>query len=169
MNIPRTTGERPSTPNMRSTSGGMDVDCRLEAPMLKALMAYWQRRRPAADRLPGRADIDPADIPALLPHVFLVDVRRAPRAYRYRVFGTELVEAYGRDITGKSLDELFSDVFRKAVAAVFDHVVDHRAPLRTYGTMAWREERQVRFEGIQLPLAADGVAVDMILGAVVFR
>lgn len=162
-------GERLSTPNMRSTSGDMDVDCRLETPMLRDLLAYWQRRRPAADRLPGRADIDPADIPTLLPHVFLVDVRRAPLVYRYRLFGTELAEAYGRDITGKVLDELFTDGFRKAVALVFNHVVDHRAPLRTFGTMAWREKHHLRFEAIQLPLAADGAAVDMILGAVIYR
>ncbi|HXZ00677.1 MAG TPA: PAS domain-containing protein [Stellaceae bacterium] len=156
-------------PNMRSTSGGMDVECRLEAPVLKELLAYWQRRRPAADRLPGRAHIDPVDIPALLPHIFLVDVQRAPRIYRYRLFGTELADSYGRDITGKAVDELFTDVFRKAVTLVFNHVVDHRAPLRTYGTMAWREKHHLRFEAVQMPLAADGAAVDMILGAVVYR
>lgn len=169
MTLPRVPGERRSTPNLRSTSGGMDVDCRLEAPKLKQLLAYWQSRRPAADRLPGRADIDPVDIPSLLPHIFLIDVRREPRAYRYRLFGTELVDAYGRDVTGKALDELFSDIFRKAVTVVFNHVVDHRAPLRTFGSLAWRETERVPFEGIQMPLAADGATVDMILGAMIYH
>ncbi len=147
----------------------MDVDCRLEEPRLKELLAYWQRRCPSAGGIPGRADIDPADFRPLLPHVFLIDAQLEPRAYRYRLCGTELAEAYGRDLTGKSLDEVFSDIFRKAVTVVFNHVVEHRAPLRTYGTLAWREQQNHRFEGIQMPLAADGATVDMILGAMVYE
>jgi hypothetical protein len=103
-----------------------------------------------------------------LQHIFLTDVTNEPREYRYRVFGTKLVEAYGVDITNKKLHEVFSDIFRNAVISVFNHVVENRAPLRTYGTLVWVEKRHVRFEGVQMPLAADGTNVNMILGAVVF-
>ncbi len=168
MTLPREFGDRRSTPNIRSLSGGMDVDCRLQSPALKSLLAYWQARCPGAGRLPARADIDPVDFPALLPTVFLVDVQLAPRVYRYRLVGTEIAEAYGRDFTGKRLDEVFSDIFRKATTVVFDQVVDHRAPVRTFGTLAWRETQQLGFEAIQMPLAADHATVDMILGAMAY-
>jgi hypothetical protein len=154
---------------MRSISGGIDVDCRLEEPRMTQLLAYWQRRCRAPGQLPGRADFDPADFLPLLPHIFLIDVQLEPRAYRYRLCGTGIAEAYGLDLTGKALDEVFSDIFRKAVTTVFNHVVEHRAPLRTYGTLAWRETQHHRFEGIQMPLAADGAKVDMILGAMAYE
>ena len=168
MTIPRALGDRPRTPNVRSLSGGMDPECRLQSPGLQALLAYWQGRCPAAGRLPGRADIDPVDFPALLPNVYLVNVQIAPRLYRYRLVGTEIAEAYGQDFTGKRVDELFSDIFRKAVTVVFDAIVDRRAPLRTFGTLAWRETQQLRFEAIQMPLAADHDTIDMILGAMAY-
>ena len=54
-----------------------------------------------------RADIDPTDIPKLLPHVMLVEVLASSRyRYRYRLIGTENAEAHGMNATGRYLDEV---------------------------------------------------------------
>ena len=59
-----------------------------------------------SDRLPGRADFDPREMPGLLPHITLFDVERAPIRFRIRLVGTAIVDAMGLDTTGMYLDEL---------------------------------------------------------------
>ena len=71
------------------------------------LFAYWASRREAG-RLPGRAAIHPAHFKRHLPTVSLIDVSRAPRDYRLRLAGTGLYGVYGREITGRTLDEIYS-------------------------------------------------------------
>src|SRR5947207_13056937 len=54
---------------------------------LQRLYAYWRHK--AADRsLPSRADLDPVEIPKLLPHIMLIDVLPSG-GYHYRLIGTE--------------------------------------------------------------------------------
>src|SRR5580700_3120032 len=66
------------------------------------IFAYWASLR-SAGRLPGRADIHPADFKRHLPTISLTDVRRDPRDYRMRLAGTGLYGVYGREITGQAL------------------------------------------------------------------
>ncbi|HEX9789596.1 MAG TPA: PAS domain-containing protein, partial [Kiloniellales bacterium] len=71
---------------------------------LATLYQYWQSKQ--GDRLmPARADIDPTEIPKLLPILLLIDVV-ATVSYRYRLVGTEIVSSAGQDITGKLFDEV---------------------------------------------------------------
>jgi hypothetical protein len=49
--------------------------------------------------LPSRSDIDPIEIPRLLPHIMLVDVM-GPGLYRYRLVGTEIATAMGVNARG---------------------------------------------------------------------
>ena len=74
-------------------------------PTILQLHDYWTLCR-GKRAMPRRADIDPAEIPHLLPNVFLVDIERAPFRVRYRVVGTNAVELQGRDFTGQYLDEM---------------------------------------------------------------
>lgn len=54
---------------------------------LHQLHAYWKSR--CRDRqMPSRSDIDPIDVPTLLPCIFLVDVLNDPRDFRFRLAGT---------------------------------------------------------------------------------
>jgi hypothetical protein len=73
---------------------------------LKSALDYW-RRQSAGKAMARRTDIDPIDIPKLLPHVMLVEVLSAGR-YRYRLIGTENTEAHGVNATGRYLDEVFA-------------------------------------------------------------
>lgn len=73
--------------------------------ILARLLAYW-RSKSRAGRLPARADISPADIPEILPHLMMVE--QAGDSFRCRLCGTAIAEAYGRELTGKSFAEAFS-------------------------------------------------------------
>lgn len=74
-------------------------------PILADLWRYWQRKR-ANRPLPNRADIDPMEIPTVLPYVLLVE-RSDEARFRFRLAGTAVVEAYGMELTGRHVDEVF--------------------------------------------------------------
>ena len=49
----------------------------LNSEIVRAAVDYWQVKR-LNGRLPDRNSLDPVDIPRLLPHIMLKDVRRDP-------------------------------------------------------------------------------------------
>ena len=57
---------------------------------LNEFLSYWDSIRHGKS-MPGRQDIDPGDIPAMLPFVFLVDVVDEGDDFRYRLVGTDIV------------------------------------------------------------------------------
>jgi hypothetical protein len=66
------------------------------------LYDYWHacaQSRP----LPSRYDIDPVDIPHLLPGLSLLDTGPELETLRYRLAGTRVREIYGTEITGRSV------------------------------------------------------------------
>src|SRR5207244_10349651 len=77
----------------------------LPFPQLAALLAYWQDKR-AGRRCPDKADIDPAEIPRLLPNIVLIDAAPEGGECRYRLAGTRATEMMGREVRGRTLREL---------------------------------------------------------------
>jgi hypothetical protein len=125
---------------------------------------YWLGRRPDG-ALPGRRHIDPTDIPHLLRGLWLIDVAREPFRLRYRLVGTRIVEAMGRDPTGLWLDDAHPHA-RKVPGffARYLRVVETGVPSRRKGTaLLWNHRDYREIENILLPLAADGKTVDMIM------
>lgn len=69
------------------------------------LLAYVDSKR-QGHRWAPRSAIDPTDIPALLPHLWLIEVgEKAPRLL-VRLAGTRVEAAYGRTLSGTYLEEL---------------------------------------------------------------
>ena len=73
-------------------------------PRLKSLYSYWRDRR-GDHPFPSRRDIDPIEMKEWLGNLLLIACEPGPR-YRYLVYGTRFVEAFGADLTGRSIDEL---------------------------------------------------------------
>ena len=131
----------------------------------RALYDYW-RARQRSGRLPARADIDPADLRRLLPRLALIDVLREGHdlAFRYRLTGTEIVNRAGRDPTGKRFEELYRGDYLQTANATYRQVVDTGRPHtsdRVYPLVPGRE--YMRYDRLLLPLAGDGVTVDMVM------
>lgn len=127
------------------------------------LFAYWASRRDGP-RLPCRASIHPAHFKRLLPTVSLIDVSRDPRAYRLRLAGTGLHGVYGREITGKTLEEIYNSAAADYWRQELDKVVDERRPAVGVHNLGWRGAPHLSILWIRLPLASNGSDVDMILG-----
>src|SRR5260221_4000565 len=87
------------------------------------LYRYWLAIHPARGLIPGRQHFDPVDVPRLLPLLWLIEFQRHPLRFKYRLVGTEHVQALGRDPTSQWLDEVHvrfttSSGYRQLVTAV---------------------------------------------------
>lgn len=144
---------------------GIPADCH---PKIAAAVAYWLSIKPN-DGLPGRQHFDPTDIPNLLRGVWLIDVRRDPLSFVFRLVGTGVVEFFGADPTGADLDDVFQN-FRETVPYKdFRQVVETGAPSWRRGTPQLRHESKfASLERVYLPLARNGTDVDMIFCLSVF-
>jgi hypothetical protein len=137
-------------------------------PRLVELYDYWSRRRPGGG-LPCRGDLDPAAIPRLLKHVFLVDVLPQPLDFRYRLIGTDLVRVAGRDVTGCRLAEALPHREFPRYFALYRAVTERRQPVRVTGASWIPRNDYLDWEAALLPLAAPDQSVNMLLGGIVFH
>ncbi len=126
------------------------------------LFAYWASLRQAG-RLPGRADIRPEDLKRLLPTVSLIDVL-PDGDYRLRLAGTGLYSVYGREITGRRLEDVYNSQAAEYWRKELDQVVREGRPGVGVHSMAWRGASHLSILWLRLPLASNGKDVDMILG-----
>jgi len=141
-------------------------------PTVVEIYEYWRSIRPA-DGLPGRQHVDPLNIPKhLLAGLWLLDVQREPFRLRYRLVGTRIDRAIGRDVTGQWLDEAHPQI-KENVPFIerYRNVVLTRSPSHREGKPTlWTHETFARIENLLLPLARDGATVDMIMAySVLFR
>lgn len=58
------------------------------------------------ERLPMRDDLNPFDVPKLMPHMLLLDVLNDPRDYCYRLIGTAIGPHLAQDWTGVRMSEI---------------------------------------------------------------
>src|SRR5579864_2837401 len=130
---------------------------------------YW-RGKAAGRAMPRRADIDPTEIPKLLPDVMLVDVLPQGR-YRYRLIGTENAQAHGMNATGRYLDEVLPGPEYKAhVIALYDESVASRRALYSECLFMAPQQRapERHTKVLFMPLAEDSDNVNMVFVIQVF-
>jgi hypothetical protein len=137
-------------------------------PTIMALYHYWLGIHPAAG-LPGRQHVDPCGIAPLLPHVFMVDVTREPLRFKYRLVGTEYVRLIGKDVTGRYLDEVHPG-FHGLVLRQYAEAAEQGRPAYRKGPVLYAspDRQYLGMERIIVPLARNGTAVDILLGAVAY-
>jgi hypothetical protein len=135
----------------------------IEAGGLKAFFAYWTAR--AGGRIaPKRADIEPRDMAALLPHVHLYDVIDAGRTFRVRVLGTAIVAVLGGEQTGRILSDSDADLPARRAVAIMRRIVEGRIPLIvTAPRIASTKPTVLSVEALWLPLSEDGQSVSQVV------
>ena len=127
------------------------------------MFAYWASRRQGG-QLPGRAAIHPQHFKRHLPTISLIDVLSEPRDYRLRLAGTGLYSVYGREITGRTLEDVYAPPAAAYWRTELDKIVDSRRPGVGVHSLAWRGASHLSILWLRLPLASNGAEVDMILG-----
>ena len=141
----------------------------IEDPVLYSVLAYWRQRR-GERAMPRPEDIDPLGLgPRVLPHLVLVDVE-AGGQLRFRLCGTAIVEAVGRDLKGRLVEEFHPDrEYGAWLISLYRRVLADKRPLyseSTYVSPAAGVAR--RTFRLVCPLSADGETVTRILGAQTF-
>ncbi|MBI3515921.1 MAG: PAS domain-containing protein [Proteobacteria bacterium] len=135
---------------------------------LQSAYDYWCRI--AAGRpMPRRCDLDPADIPRLLPHVMLVDVDHG--RYRYRLIGTANAQEHGMNATGQYVDEVLKgSEYRAHAVRLYDECARERRPVYSESLFlspaGGAIERHTK--ALFMPLSEDGAAVTQVIVAQVF-
>lgn len=134
----------------------------------RILFGYWKGK--ALDRLPARRDIDPLDIPAVLPTITMTDVVREGGGHRFRrrLVGTAIAETFGRDNTGCWVDELYEEPALSDLLRAYDWVIEHCQPRFDHCSLPLAERSYISYDRLTLPLAEDGQTVDVLLQSLVF-
>lgn len=136
---------------------------------LRQLLEYWRRKK-AMRHYPARADIDPIDIPRLLPHILLVDVTYQPALrFHFRLVGTAVVELYGAEFTGRYLEEIDTGNFQNVIYSGYKSAIKTQAPFFQKGTARYRHRMDIRYERAILPLGLPGETVNMLMVGTFFH
>ncbi|HZB91378.1 MAG TPA: PAS domain-containing protein [Stellaceae bacterium] len=147
----------------------MSFESHLDDPLLREVYAYWRQKR-AARRMPQRRQIDPADVPRLLPHLSISEVIDAGQRFRYRLVGTAVARALGRDPTGHCIDDTAGADTGDPVGALHRTVCRERVALFATNALAGRTHVQYRVvRRLLLPLSEDDASVHQILSLAVFQ
>src|SRR6185312_12794369 len=128
----------------------------------RQLYDYWIAKtagRPMADR----SDINPAEIPRLLPFLSLIEIEPASGRYRVRLAGTRLREIYDCETTGLFLDELDWGDKRDYWLAAYHRIASEGKPAQgAVRGPRTQKEHLVQF-WLKLPLTHGSDRVGMIL------
>ncbi len=132
-------------------------------PQLAALFDYWELTR-GARAMPRRRDIDPIDMPpTLLPLLELIEL--VGGRLRYRLVGTAMVDAMGRDATGRFLDQVLAGGHASFIERVHRTVLRERRPVMCLCSLRSGTSGGLKLRRMVVPLSEDGSEVHMTLSA----
>ena len=130
-------------------------------PGLKPALDYWESKR-AGRRLPGRDDIDPAEMIDFLPRVMLADVEHEPLRFRYRVCGTGICHVHPGDPTYLTADQLQPPSYGELIHGQYVDVLLTGRPALHLNVFD-DQDRYRSYAHLILPLSRDHTDVDMIM------
>lgn len=126
--------------------------------------AYWQRLAQRRGGIPLRSDFDPADIPRLLPFLFIVERIQATGRYFFRLSGTGIRDIMGFENTNHFLDELLTGEDLAAVSAMFDQVLGQGVCIRSVEGLTYSDRSYQRAEILRLPLRHNDGEQRLVVG-----
>jgi hypothetical protein len=139
----------------------------LSAERLRDAYSYWRGKR-GGRLMPCRSDMDPIEIPRLLPYVMLIDVLAGPLDFRYRLIGTAVRSISRRDYTGLLFSELPGKGKDSALWQGCEAVVHSKRPHSHSLPYVGGDVFVRNCENVLLPLSDDRVNVTMILKVISF-
>ena len=123
---------------------------------------YW-RSKGWPDRLPQRGDLDPFEVPKLMPQIVLLDVKSNPRDFYYRVIGTGVTEHLSKDWTGTWMSEIEHQRPPSRIWENCDKVVEEKVPALSCVPYVGPHSDFLYGEDVILPLGDDAGAVEKLL------
>lgn len=138
---------------------------RMRHPATRELYSYWDRLRDGR-RAPERREVQPADIGPVLSDTFILEVRD-DASYPYRLAGTRVCAAFGRELKGENWLDGWSPRDRQALATLLRSIVAEAAGARMEFDGRNPRGQYLPFETVLLPLSNAGSGFSRMLGATV--
>ena len=130
----------------------------------KLLYGYWNKVRNGRTA-PHRFEIQPAEIPTLLPETFIAECAGILN-YRIRLAGTRICEQFGRELRGVDLLELWEAEDREGITNVLHNVVTDGAVGVIHFSAITDDQRHTTFEMVLMPLIHTGASINRIMGCI---
>lgn len=139
-------------------------------PRIARAIELWKTIGPPAGALPGRRHFDPLMAPDLLNNIWLVDVVPGqPPRFRFRLVGGAAVDAGTGFRKGLYVTEVGSaEEGALATRNFTEQMRTRRAQWRRGPSTLGRLKYVHEIERVALPMAADGVNVDLFMCVTVF-
>lgn len=141
----------------------------IDIPHLKEILAYWNAAR--GDKVaPPLGAFRLEDLsPSVIPNVTIADFYGPPFDYRFRFFGSIVVQAAGMELTGKKYYADNIKGFGKENAQIFPEVIEQRCPIATRTT--WISVKLIRYvsTAVRMPLSADATTITGCVTAYYFE
>jgi hypothetical protein len=133
--------------------------------LIMEFTAYWRSIAGGA-AMPARPDLDPIDIPTIIPWMFLIDVLRQPTGFdfRYRLVGSRNAELVRQDATGKLVGEAFPEATAALMRHSYTEVVELCEPLCWLANVPDQDRAFIACHRALFPFSADGQTVNLIAG-----
>lgn len=131
------------------------------------LYRIWTALR-GARPAPDRADIDPAQLVSILPHVFLLESNTAQNG-RIRLAGTHLCAAFDAELRGRPFRDLWRAEDRSMIDNLLNVMRDEAAAIVIGASEDATDAAALQAELVLLPLRSPGLGLSGALCACVVR
>ncbi len=125
---------------------------------------YWYELALRRGGVPLREDLNPADIVALLPYVFIIEKEAGSGRFQFRLSGTGIREILGRESTHCYVDEMLEGEDLATVTEILEQVLAKRVCVRTIEGLTYSDSSYRRVEVVRLPLRGNADLCNLILG-----
>jgi hypothetical protein len=139
----------------------------LAGTRLRDCFDLWLSQRQGT-RPPKKSAIHPADFaPVVLPHLFLYELIEDGR-FKCRLAGTAIGFTFGKDPTGRYLDELVSPASLPGRTALFHATLEKELAVVYGGNLEEGDSRWRPFKRLLLPLCDEHGRTRFVFGMVIF-
>ncbi|MEZ5872691.1 MAG: PAS domain-containing protein [Nitratireductor sp.] len=129
----------------------------------KKLFGYWNRVR-GSRVAPERSEIEPSDIREVLADTFILEVSARLRTISFRLAGTRLCAAYGKELKSYGYLGMWSEEDSYEIAKSVAKVYGDRKPVLINSVAHTASGHFVEYETLLLPLLTTGEDNSRILG-----
>lgn len=131
---------------------------------------YWRGLRRTPSGMPAQDSFKLIELPPkILPTTHVVDVLQGGREFRFRFWGSRLIEYLGYEGTGRTTSELEPRIMGAKLDEVFKSMVESRRAIAMVSEFERSRSKVVGFQKfIRMPLAAPDGSVGRIVSLVEF-
>ncbi|MEM9332264.1 MAG: PAS domain-containing protein [Pseudomonadota bacterium] len=129
----------------------------------KRLFKYWNSLR-GLRSAPDRREIEPSDIREILGDTFILELDHNYRNLSFRLAGTRLCNAHGRELKGVGFLSLWDETDNMQVYKCVSRVFQHSEPCVIFYTAESEQGKTAKYEMLLLPLLNGTESASRILG-----